>query len=112
MNNTKFAHVVDMQINYCMDLLSVKNSEYTPGVDTKTDRLAHFKKAAALSNTDPKAALFGMFSKHIVSVADMCNSSDTYTKARWNEKISDSINYLLLLRALVEEEEEAKHDKY
>ena len=44
-----------------------------------------------------------MLSKHLVSVADMVGSRQSYPLTQWNEKITDSINYLLILRAIVEE---------
>jgi hypothetical protein len=34
----------------------------------------------------------------------MCTDKQPYSLDRWNEKITDSINYLLILRAVVEEE--------
>ena len=46
-----------------------------------------------------------MMAKHTVSVYDMCNIGDNYPLELWSEKITDSINYLILLRALVEEKE-------
>ena len=45
-----------------------------------------------------------MLAKHIVSVSDMCTDGKKYKRDRWIEKITDSINYLLILRAVVEEE--------
>jgi hypothetical protein len=45
-----------------------------------------------------------MASKHITSLGKMCKSNQTMMMALWDEKITDRINYLLLLRALVEEE--------
>lgn len=54
-------------------------------------------------NCTPKQALLGMLSKHLISVSDMCVSG-SYSKQLWTEKITDSINYLLLLKAMVEEE--------
>lgn len=51
-----------------------------------------------------EAALMGMLSKHLISVSDMCTDDRVYPKEQWDEKITDSINYLLILRALVEEE--------
>ena len=102
MTNQEFNLVVQDQVNRCHELLGVKNAEYTPD---DSDRLDYFKKAAMLNNTTPEAALFGMLSKHILSIADMCTiPGRAYSMARWNEKITDGINYLLLLRALVEEE--------
>lgn len=45
-----------------------------------------------------------MMAKHTVSIYDMCNSGLKYPIELWNEKITDHINYLLLLRAIIEEE--------
>ena len=46
----------------------------------------------------------GMLSKHLISVSDMCMDERKYSKEQWDEKITDSINYFLILRAIVEEE--------
>ena len=46
----------------------------------------------------------GMLSKHLISVSDMCTDERQYAKEQWDEKITDSINYFLILRAIVEEE--------
>ncbi len=100
MNNKDFERVVAEQVGRCEALLGTKGKEYADD----RDRLQHFKKAGALLNADPKAALFGMLLKHLISVADMCTDGQTYTVDRWNEKITDSINYMFLLRALIEEE--------
>ena len=55
-------------------------------------------------NTTPRAALMGMLSKHLISVSDMCMCEQQYSKEQWDEKITDSINYFLILCAIVEEE--------
>ena len=117
MNIKDFETVVRTQMLLCEAMLSHKGKEYAGDsyimqedgqlaldVDAMTDRLHAFKKAAALMNTTPKAALFGMLSKHLVSVSDMCLDNKNYSIDRWNEKITDSICYLILLRAVVEEE--------
>ena len=63
-----------------------------------------FKAAAALQHTTPERALAGMLAKHIVSLYDMCFDGDTdYDISTWNEKITDSLNYLFLLKAIVKE---------
>ena len=81
----------------CADTLQKKTKEYT-GDDT--DRLGAFKAAAALQHTTPERALAGMLAKHIVSLYD----GDTdYDISTWNEKITDSLNYLFLLKAIVKE---------
>ena len=46
-------------------------------------------------------ALVGMMTKHTVSVYDMVNGGQAYASDKWDEKIGDLINYLLLLRVAV-----------
>jgi hypothetical protein len=116
-----FNAVVNTQLERCQSTLVKKGIEYADvfdeddllvqpsgqlalDIDALTDRLRAFKKAAVLMNTTPKAALFGMLSKHLVSVSDMCTDGQTYNIGLWNEKITDSMCYLILLRAIVEEE--------
>ena len=83
--------------------------EYAPEAmsNVEIDRLAHFKKAATLMRTTPKIALMGMLVKHYISIMDMSMDDKDYPVEQWSEKITDSINYLLILRAIVEEE---KHE--
>ena len=91
----------DEQVALCREILQRKTKEYT-GDDT--DRLGAFKAAAALQHTTPERALAGMLAKHIVSLYDMCfDDSASYDIGTWNEKITDSLNYLFLLKAIVKE---------
>ena len=88
-----------MQI--CADTLKRKTKEYT-GDDV--DRLGAFKAAAALQHTTPERALAGMLAKHIVSLYDMCFAENTcFDMSTWDEKITESLNYLFLLKAIVKE---------
>lgn len=102
----EFNNIVTKEIEHCKDILISKGAEYAPGAikGTAADRLAHFRKTAVLMDSTPKAALMGMLSKHLVSVSDMCVGDRKYTAKQWDEKITDSICYLLILRALAEEE--------
>lgn len=85
-------------------LLTRKTKEYT---GDNADRLSAFKAAAALQSCTPERALAGMLAKHIVSLYDMCYAENTvFRPEEWDEKITDSINYLVLLRAIVKEGEE------
>lgn len=102
MTHETFNKVVKEQLKLCETMLVGKGEEYAP--DKTEDRLAHFKKAAVIIEGTSKEALLGMLAKHLVSISDMITDNKPYTRERWVEKISDSINYLLLLRALVEEE--------
>lgn len=96
-----FEDCVAEQMARCSDLLTAKGHEYAPGAD----RLAAFKKAAALQACTPAEAALGMLVKHLVSVTDMIQSRNRYTISKWDEKITDSINYLLIIRAIIEEQE-------
>ena len=106
MNQKEFNEVNVRQTDHCKSMLMTKGSEYAPKAvkNATVDRLAHFKKAAVVMNSTPKAALMGMLSKHLISLSDMCTEERQYTKEQWDEKITDSINYFLILRAIVEEE--------
>lgn len=100
MNSEWFEKVIKEQIKTCEDVLIGKAKEYA----TDDDRLHNFKNAAGMMSCDPKEALAGMMAKHTISVYDMCRSGKDYPIELWNEKITDHINYLLLLKAIVEED--------
>lgn len=106
MNQKEFNEVIIRQTDRCKSMLVAKGAEYAPRAvkNTAVDRLAHFKKAAVVLNTTPRAALMGMLSKHLISVSDMCMDEQQYSKEQWDEKITDSINYFLILCAIVKEE--------
>ena len=93
-----FESIISAQIVNCETILCSKAKEYATA-----DRLHNFKVAGALQGISPVQALMGMMTKHTVSVADMCMSGKAYPQELWDEKITDSINYLLLLSALVRE---------
>ena len=87
-------------------VLAAKGDEYAGEVDK--DRLHNFKVAAATQGITTKEALAGMMAKHTVSVYDMIGDGRAHSQEKWDEKIVDHINYLILLRALVLEDEAAK----
>lgn len=100
MTSETFERLMEEQFERCEAVLLHKAKEYATG-----DRLHNFRVAADLQGCTEIQALSGMMSKHTVSVYDMCESGRDYPLALWEEKITDSINYLLLLNALVREGE-------
>lgn len=102
MNINDFDVAINEQIEYCMSLLVSKGDEYDT---TNNDRLHAFKTAAVLQHQTPKQALAGMMAKHTVSIYDMCVEDKEYPMEKWTEKITDSINYLLILKAMLTEED-------
>ena len=99
MTHDVFEKITHDQLEKCTNLLLAKGKEYSP----YADRLLAFKRAAALQGETPAQALCGMLAKHVVSVYDMCMSNGEFSAEKWDEKITDSINYLLLLAAVVRE---------
>ena len=98
---TNYANkIIKDQLKICESLLCTKAKEYS----LETDRLASFKTGAKLQRITPKQCLLGYATKHIVSIADMIRTDRKFTLSRWEEKITDTINYLLLLKVMVEEE--------
>lgn len=100
MNSEQFDEIVARQQNICDTMLQSKAGEYA----TDIDRLHNFKQAAHLQAIKPKQALAGFMAKHTVSLYDMLNDDGDYPSELWQEKITDHINYLLILKALIEEE--------
>jgi len=102
MKPEQFKQVVDQQMAKCTEIMVDRAKQYATD-----DRLHNFKVAGSLQGIDPKQALAGMMAKHTVSVYDMClnRNNKQYPIELWDEKITDSINYLLLLKALVVEQD-------
>lgn len=103
MDIKKFNDVIEEQINECLNTLVYKAKEYD---NDSTDRLKDFKQAARLQNTNQIRALIGMVSKQVVSLFNFGTEGDPtdYPKEKWVERITDNINYLLILRTMIEEE--------
>lgn len=100
MDFRQFDKVLEKQLDRVKEVLSSKAVEYS----ADEDRLSNFKTAAALQGVPLSEALRGMMVKHTVSIYDMIGSRQTYSIDQWDEKITDHINYLILLRAVIIEE--------
>lgn len=88
---------IRITIDKCMRVLKEKAEGYS----TDEDVLHNFRVAAGLQGCSVTQALAGMMTKHTVSVYDMINGGQAYASDKWDEKIGDLINYLLLLRVAV-----------
>ncbi len=100
MSSETLAKLVREEFDNCSEFLGLKAGEYA----SSEDRLHNFRTAAGLSGKSMKECLAGMMIKHTVSVYDMAYSSKEFELDKWKEKITDHINYLLLLWAMVSEE--------
>jgi hypothetical protein len=113
MNPEIFDKLLEEAIKRERRTLAAKNKEYASDVD----KLHNFKRAGAMENCTPEKALVGMWAKHIISLLDIVDKIDAdeeeeltkiclgegLTKEMLEEKISDAINYLILLEALIKE---------
>jgi len=99
MEINRFNTIIKTQIQKCQDTLIKKEAEYAT-----EDRLHNFNVSSELQGISQRQALAGMMAKHTTSIYDMCWSKETFSEEQWNEKITDHINYLLLLRAVVDDE--------
>ena len=99
MNAKRFDEILHETVNSTVATLASKAKEYA-----KSDRLYNFKRAAGIQETTPEKALLGMWSKHLVSILDLIEGTLPATEAILNEKIGDTINYLILLKALLIEQ--------
>ena len=109
MRTEQFEEVINNRIETCKSVLCSKAEEYATD-----DRLHNFKVAGELQKCTPVKALGGMMAKHTVSVYDLIDDYEqgkAISKEMWDEKIGDSINYLLLLTALLEDENNARADR-
>lgn len=105
MDTKTFNMHVEDQIERCRKTLIVKGNEYGA-----QDRLHNFKAFAELAGISQEQACSGFLGKHIVSIYDMCRESsngEEFSLEKWNEKIGDAINYLLILSAIVRQKDES-----
>lgn len=97
MDSKEFEEIFESMVSNSRNLLVTKAAEYATG----NDRLSNFKMAAAAQGITATQALRGMTTKHTVSINDMVWSGKDFPMDKWEEKIGDEFNYLILLMALI-----------
>lgn len=91
---------ISEMLTHCAETLNAKRKEYAQGSD-----FHNFEVTAKITGGTPEQALAGMMAKHTVSIYDMIRSGDQPIE-KWQEKIGDHINYLLILWAMVRKKAE------
>ena len=103
MQQTEFENLFKKIAAQAEHLLVVKGGEYAGSAD----RLANFKRGAALVGVDPLTVLAIYLSKHYDAVMSYVRASEAGTKLTLSEPIEgrflDLINYCILAIALIEE---------
>ena len=110
MDSQKFNQLIEEQLNYCKELLSSKNDEYAQ----KTDKLSNFRQSSSLLGMCAAEVAFCYDTKHIASIQKIVHeiSQGKFpTKELWREKITDYINYGLLINACVMEVLDKKEEQ-
>lgn len=98
--------IVQPRFELCLNLMcGSKDKEYS----RNGDKFHNFKIAAAMDGITPERALRGMWLKHLISIKDIIDDLDIGIlpdQKILDEKITDNINYLLLLEGLIKERSE------
>lgn len=100
MKTQDFNELVEEQFGICKAILETKGKEYAPD---DSDRLSAFKTAGSVLHRTPIQALGGQMSKHTISLFEMIEN-DCKDNDLWLEKLTDQINYLLLLKGLIRDQ--------
>lgn len=100
MSTEEFEDVLHFRLNKIKSILGDKAKEYADNKDV----LRNFNRASKLRNKPREVCLVGMMDKHIVSIYDIIDGierGEYPTEEMTNEKIGDTINYLILLEASI-----------
>jgi hypothetical protein len=100
MHADRFHGILNSQIERTIKMLGNKADEYADD----RDRLHNFRVISALQGIPLHQAVVNLMAKHTVSIFDLSQSIKPVSEEMWNEKITDHINYLILLQAALAEE--------
>jgi hypothetical protein len=94
----EFAEILAQQLERVSAILGVKTAEYAT-----EDQLHNIRMSAILQEESLPEAVVGMMVKHTVSIFTMVKSGKPYPTDKWDEKITDHIVWLILLKAALTE---------
>jgi hypothetical protein len=101
MTSEKFHDVFEAQLAECRAEMGVKNADYAS--PENGDFLANFYETARRCDTTELQSWLVHFTKHIIAIEKYVKRGGHLTSEPIRGRIKDGINYLFLLRALVEE---------
>lgn len=100
----EFDNIIDAQLVNCRDILNEKFKEYQSG----DDMLSNFNNIANMLDIEPITAWMGLWAKHVESIITLIQRGKNWPDSHWNEKITDCINYLLLLQCILRQQKNVK----
>jgi len=111
MNNPDFTRLVEETFTETKQLLKVKGGEYA----AEQDRLANFNRGALLTGMPRLSVAFVYLSKHYDAISrevqDRAAGITREKSESFEGRIHDLINYCLLLKAIIREDDSAFDDK-
>lgn len=99
MTHEEFEAILDAQIKRVQDVLVNKTAEYATD-----DQLNNIRQVARLRKCSMADAVVGMMAKHTVSIYGMVGGDRAFLESVWDEKITDHIIWLVLLKAALIDE--------
>ena len=88
--------LIEERIQTCKRVLLKKSEEYS----SESDRMRNFNTAGRMLGMPPYRVAFMYMMKHFESVYEIVVNDRPATPSVWEEKITDLINYLLLIDAM------------
>lgn len=111
MNNADFTQLVEETFHQTQQLLRIKGGEYSDD----QDRLANFGRVALLTGMPRLSVAFVYLSKHYDAISREVQDRAAGVTREKSEaiegRIHDLINYCLLLKAIIREDDSAFDDK-
>lgn len=100
MTHNRFFDIKNEMQKWQDKTLDSKGGEYAT-----EDRLHNFKAIAHRTGQTPMQVCYSLMDKHLVALADKIFSEEPMSKEFFDEKTGDPYNYIVLLRALYEDEQ-------
>jgi hypothetical protein len=102
MTQPELIGVFERQFAECLQEMGAKNPDYS-GIDVSQDALGNFKEAAVRAGITTAQAWLVFFNKHVMAIERFARTGRLSSETIQG-RITDLINYLGFLRALVEDE--------
>ena len=103
MTNKDFYNLVDSTFKECLEILKKKGEDYTVG---SSDALANFKKAGEAIELEPTKIWYIFANKHWQAITNYVRTGGQSESEPIEERIKDMLNYLLLLKGLIQEKKD------
>jgi hypothetical protein len=105
MSNKELYELMKATFSKCEEIARAKGADYTVG---SQDALANFKGVGLDMDIPPQVACWIFMNKHYKAITNYVKSRGKSQSEPIDGRIDDLINYLVLLKGLIKEEEHRK----